>query len=297
MDQKQHGRLDPASFKLIDIDGLSLNVFDAGDPSWPTLVMFHGAPHSVQEFRYNIPALVEAGIRVVAADALGAGGSDRPTDPMLYSGELDYQRALKLVDKLGLDQFYVEGGDRGSLPLWMLAARNPDRVLGVISENVSHLNGFFSSGLEQMRRSWYMYYFQFDIAHARLEENDWALARAFFDHHPDMDDFILADWRRPNGLEASWLNWYRATVHPDRPKSDPLPNVSAPVLIFYSMNDPYIGPEQLIIGQKFIDGPLEHVRVDGAGHFIARNAPERFNPAVIEFIRNQEATRTAKASA
>ncbi|KZX52715.1 hypothetical protein A3711_07325 [Erythrobacter sp. HI00D59] len=284
--------LPESSYSRIEIGGQTLNVFDEGDPSSPTLMMFHGAPHSTQEFRFNIPAFLDAGLRVVAADALGAGMSDRPEDPSLYSGEQDYQRAIGLADALGLEEFYIEGGDRGSLPLWMLAARNPERILGVISENVSHLNGFFSSGLEQMRRSWYMYFYQFDVAHERLADDDWALAHAFFDYHPDVEYFI-ADWSRPNGLEASWLNWYRSTVNPDGTQGDLLPNVSAPVLLFYSMNDPYIGPEQLAIGHQWIDGPLEMKRIDGAGHFIARNAPKRFNPAVIDFILAQEAARGA----
>lgn len=285
-------RLNPASYKSFQIDGHTITVFDEGEASLPTIVLFHGAPHSSQEFRYNVPALREAGFRVVVPDFLGAGGSDRPEDYRLYTVALDYERALKLVDAMGLEKFYVAGGDRGSIPVWLLAALNPDRVLGAIAENISHLNGWAVTGVEQKRRSWYMLYFQFDAARPALEANDWALARAILEHHPDFDDFILEDWRKPNGLEASWLNWYKANVHPDRsPPQAEAPNVTAPVLQVYSMNDPYVGPEQLATGQKWIKGPLEMLRIDGAGHFVARNAPKQYNAAVIDFVRRQEAQR------
>ncbi|MEK8170677.1 hypothetical protein NKH77_17010 [Streptomyces sp. M19] len=37
-------------------------------------------------------------------------------------------------------------------------------------------------------------------------------------------DLILQDWERPNGLEASWLNWCRATMNPDTsPRWIPFP--------------------------------------------------------------------------
>ncbi len=284
-------RLNPFFFKTLPIHGHTMRVYDEGPDDAPVLVMLHGSPHSCEEFRYNIPALCEAGYRVVAPDHLGAGESDRPEDVSLYAGWKDYERTLAIIDTLGIKQCYLEGGDRGSVPLWMLAAYHPDRVLGVISENVSHLNGFFTSGIEQKRRSWYMYFFLFKAAKEALRADDWALAKAFFDYHPDMDQFIK-DWERPNGIEGNWLNWYTATVHPDNaPTMEPLPNVTAPVLQLYSMNDPYIGPEQLVTGQQYIDGPLTMRRIDGAGHFIARNAPKEFNAAVIAFLNGLEATR------
>ncbi|KZX52707.1 hypothetical protein A3711_07285 [Erythrobacter sp. HI00D59] len=290
----EQGRLDASNYTKYEVDGVNLSVFEAGDRANPTLVMFHGAPHNTQEFRFNIPALLDAGFHIVAADHLGAGDSDRPMEVDLYSGEKDYERAIALMDKMGLDQFYIDCGDRGSLPGWMIATRHPERVLGIISENVTHLNGFFTSGITQKRHSWYMWYFQFDVAKEALAADDWALARAFFDYHPDFQEFILQDWLRPNGLEASWLNWYRSTVHPDKHTFATLPNLKCPALILYTMNDPYIASEQLAPGNMYCDGPLEMKLIDGAGHFIARNAPERFNAAVIDFIERQEKIRTSQ---
>ena len=246
-------RLNPSFFKTLTIQGHKIRVYDEGSDAETALLLLHGAPHSAEEFRYNVPVLRKAGYRVIIPDHLGAGGSDRPEDVSLYTGFGDYERSLGVMDALGIDQFYIEGGDRGSIPLWMLAAFHPDRVLGMISENVSHLNGFFTTGLDQKRRSWYMYFFQFDAASEALRADDWALLKAFFDFHPDVND-IIEDFERPNGLEGAFLNWYRANIHPDNaPKMDTLPNTTVPLLQLYSNNDPYIGPEQLATGKQFIN--------------------------------------------
>lgn len=51
----------------------------------PALVLIHGFGASVYHWRYNIPALVKAGYRVLALDLLGFGLSDKPI--IEYSAE------------------------------------------------------------------------------------------------------------------------------------------------------------------------------------------------------------------
>ncbi|CAN0563736.1 unnamed protein product, partial [Laminaria digitata] len=51
----------------------------------PALVLIHGFGASVYHWRYNIPALVDAGYRVLALDLLGFGLSDKPI--VEYSAE------------------------------------------------------------------------------------------------------------------------------------------------------------------------------------------------------------------
>lgn len=51
----------------------------------PALVLIHGFGASVYHWRYNIPALVAKGYRVLALDLLGFGLSDKPI--IEYSAE------------------------------------------------------------------------------------------------------------------------------------------------------------------------------------------------------------------
>ena len=57
-------------------DGTSLAVLDEGEGR-PVLLL-HGFPDSSRVWRHQIPALVAAGMRVIAPDLRGFGESDKP---------------------------------------------------------------------------------------------------------------------------------------------------------------------------------------------------------------------------
>lgn len=54
-----------------------INYRAVGSPNDPPLLLIHGFGANVNHFRYNIPALVDAGYYVHAIDLLGFGGSDK----------------------------------------------------------------------------------------------------------------------------------------------------------------------------------------------------------------------------
>lgn len=56
---------------------------DDGTP----ILLIHGFGSNINHYRYQFPALVDAGFRVYAIDLLGFGGSDKPGDYHLYSIE------------------------------------------------------------------------------------------------------------------------------------------------------------------------------------------------------------------
>ena len=271
-------------FKQIKVNGFNFNVYDEGDEDQPVVLMIHGQPAFSEEYRLNVPALRDAGYRTIVPDLLGAGGSDRPDGLEYYTGEKDYEHILGIMDALNIEKFNIIGGDRGSVPAWSIAAFHPHRVEKIVSENISHVNGFFTQGLSQSRRSWYMLLAQFDIAEDAFRADNWSLFKAWMEYHPDVDQWI-EKFERPNGFKGAVLNWYRANTNPEsKGKGELLPNVKVPVLIVYSNNDVYIDQEQLALGSQYLDGPVEYKRIEGSGHFIARNAPEEYNKVVIEYL-------------
>lgn len=275
------------NFKQIKVNGFNFNVYDEGDEDQPVILMIHGQPGFSEEYRLNIPAFRAAGYRTIVPDLLGAGESDRPEGVAHYTGAKDYEHVLGIMDALNIKKFNIIGGDRGSLPAWFIAAFNPERVEKLISENLSHLNGFFSQGVAQSKRSWYMLFAQFDIAEEAFKTDNWAMFKAWMEYHPDVNHWIK-NFERPNGFKGAVLNWYRANANPDnKEEGEPLPNVTIPVLVIYSNNDAYLDREQLALGSQYIDGQVEYKRIEGAGHFIARNAPEAYNEAVISFLKKQ----------
>ena len=63
-------------------EGVELNVDEAG--SGPTVVLCHGFPELAFSWRHQIPALAEAGYRVVVPDMRGYGGSSAPKEIEAY---------------------------------------------------------------------------------------------------------------------------------------------------------------------------------------------------------------------
>src|SRR5437588_5646167 len=69
--------------RRVEANGLSFAVVDQGQGQ-PVLLL-HGFPDSADLWRNQVPALVDAGYRVVAPDLRGFGESDRPEEVEAYA--------------------------------------------------------------------------------------------------------------------------------------------------------------------------------------------------------------------
>jgi pimeloyl-ACP methyl ester carboxylesterase len=94
--------------------------------SGPPLVLLHQAPMCAHQFDAVMPLLSAAGVRAIAIDLPGFGGSDGPDAPPAIA---DYAAAIPCVlDHLGLDQVDVLGHHTGALVATELALGFPERV-------------------------------------------------------------------------------------------------------------------------------------------------------------------------
>lgn len=97
----------------------------AGDP----VVFFHGNPTSSYLWR-NIMPYVAEGRRVIAADMIGMGDSDKPND-LAYSYNDHAAHLHGLLDALDLQNATLVLHDWGGALGFDWASRNPDRVKAV----------------------------------------------------------------------------------------------------------------------------------------------------------------------
>ena len=87
--------------QYVESNGIRLHVTTDGPSDGDPVLLIHGFPETSYEWRKQIPALVEAGYRVIVPDTRGFGQSDKPPGP--------YSRALLADDMVGvLDHFDVE---------------------------------------------------------------------------------------------------------------------------------------------------------------------------------------------
>src|SRR5262245_38017682 len=81
--------------------GIALSVHEAGQG--PAVVLCHGFPELAYSWRHQVPALAAAGLRAIAPDQRGYGGSDAPEPIEAYGMEQLTGDVAGLLDALGID--------------------------------------------------------------------------------------------------------------------------------------------------------------------------------------------------
>jgi len=263
--------------------GVELAVLDQGDG--PPVLLLHGFPDSSHVWRHQVPALVSAGLRVIAPDLRGFGESDRPDGVDDYRMRHIVADVVALLDGLGIEKVRVVGHDFGAAVAWIFAASFPARVERLVVMSVANPNTHRTRPIEQRQKSWYVLLFQFtDVAEQLMTREDWKLFREFLDGAGDLEQY-LRDLSRPGALTAG-LNWYRANLAPQielKPGSM-LPPVMAPTLALWSSGDQYLTEDCMLASAEYVTGPWRYVRIEDAGHWMQLDARDQVNALLLEFL-------------
>jgi pimeloyl-ACP methyl ester carboxylesterase len=260
--------------RRINGDGVELAVLDEGDG--PAVLLLHGFPDSARLWRQQIPALTDAGLRVVAPDLRGFGASEKPADVSDYRIGRSIADMVAVLDALEIERAHVVGHDFGAGVAWALAAMASQRVDRLVVMSVGHPR--VKRTLAQREKSWYTLLFQFPEAEAILRKDDAALLREWAASHPefDLERFDL----------TAGLNWYRANLHPRRELDPPrqLPPVNADTLGLWSSGDAYLLEHGMKESGAHVAGSWRYERVEDASHWMQLDQPERVNTLLIDFL-------------
>ncbi|RYP81216.1 alpha/beta hydrolase [Nocardioides guangzhouensis] len=277
---------------------MRLFVRDGGEGE-PVLLL-HGWPDDHHMWRHQVAALTNAGYRTIAPDLRGFGASDKPEDVGEYTMLKVVGDLLALLDRHGVRRAHVVGHDWGGAIGSTLAALAPGRVSSLTCLAVGHPAAFRDAGWDQRARSWYMLLFQFPgIAERWLSQDDFANLRAW-SRHPEIDD-VVGRLRTPDALTAS-LGLYRAVLPPESVLGPPppLPPIQVPTLGVWGSQD-FAVTEQAMTGtQQHVAAPWRYERMEGLGHWMPLEAPERVNALLLSFLnsarRAAEAVKTSPAA-
>ena len=119
--------------KFVDTNGIKMHYVEQG--AGPLVVLCHGWPESWYSWRHQIPALADAGFRVVAPDQRGYGQTDAP-QPIESYNILDLVGDIVgLVNSLSVDSAVIVGHDWGGPVAWNSALLRPDifRAIALLS--------------------------------------------------------------------------------------------------------------------------------------------------------------------
>jgi pimeloyl-ACP methyl ester carboxylesterase len=109
-------------------DGRTLRVHDSGAPGGPALVAHHGTPSAGNRYRAEIESAESRGLRLVAYDRPGYGGSTAAAGRTVADAAAD---VAAILDALGVERFATYGWSGGGPHALACAALLPDRCAAV----------------------------------------------------------------------------------------------------------------------------------------------------------------------
>jgi epoxide hydrolase 4 len=107
--------------RWVDVGGLRLHCVEAG--TGPLVVLLHGFPEFWYAWRHQIPALADAGVRVVTPDLRGYNTSDKPPRVCDYQPTVLVQDVADLIVALDAGSAAVVGHDWGGGLGWPCSLR------------------------------------------------------------------------------------------------------------------------------------------------------------------------------
>ncbi|KAK1343002.1 hypothetical protein QTO34_015771 [Cnephaeus nilssonii] len=182
-------KLQPLSQSHAIQPGVHLHFVELG--SGPAVCLCHGFPESWFSWRYQIPALVQAGFRVLAVDMKGYGDSSAPPEIEEYSLEMLCKDMVTFLDKLGILQAVFIGHDWGGMLVWSMALFYPERVRAVASLNTPFMPANPNVSLMEIIKAnpvfnYQLYFQEPGVAEAELEEDLYRTFKLFFRAHDEV---------------------------------------------------------------------------------------------------------------
>lgn len=281
--------------RSIETNGVTLAVDDQG--SGDAVVLLHGFPELAYSWRYQIPALVDAGYRAVSFDQRGYGASSKPPNVTDYSLEILVEDVIGLLDRLGIDKATVIGHDWGSIVGWTAAIVHPDRISRVVSLNVPYRGacvGFPTTDVIRDKladRFGYVLMFQDEgVVEAMFAADPGAWLRGIFSMVAGNKDFltddefnVFADAFRAGGVTGP-VNWYRnIDANAEKFASYLDAPISQPTLMLAADADPVL-PVSLIDGMDRWVPDLTTFVIEGSGHWTQQEQPGAVSEAIIEWL-------------
>ncbi len=282
------------STRVFELPSLTLHSLHApapqGDPA-EVVICLHGFPDIPRGWTPLLSALSQAGfdahapwLRGYAPSSLkGPYDIDRLSDDVLeLCQHLSPQRPVSLI-----------GHDWGAIITYAAIAKAPARFRRAATLAVPHPLAFRKGlGLRQLRRSWYMLFFQTRVLPERLVPRD---DFAFIER-------LWSDWSPAFTPEASYLaelksclreslpapiGYYRALPKAAvamRELEARLKHIEVPLLYLHGVQDGCVG-WQLMQGQeRFFSAEHRSELLGGVGHFLHLENPRAVNARILDWL-------------
>ena len=279
----------------VEVNGTTLHYVAAGTSGTPILLV-HGFPETWWAFRKLIPLLAEHH-RVFAVDLRGFG--DSGNGPGEYDSATSAEDLHLLIEQLDVGPVHLTGQDISGATAFRLATTHPRDVRSFIAIETG-LPGFGVEALADITHGgvWYIgaltapgipelllagrereFLRQFPVTATSAGQE--AIADA------DIDEFVRT-YARPDGWRGA-IGLYRSML---REGSEikalaEAPGLTVPVLAVGAGGRSFTAATMT---QAAAATEVSSVSLDGVGHYVAMEAPDKLAKAVLEFTGRIDAT-------
>jgi pimeloyl-ACP methyl ester carboxylesterase len=278
------------AYRSANVDGVTVFYREAGAVDAPTLLLLHGYPSASHQFRELIPLLADR-FHLVAPDLPGFGKSDMPPrDAFSYT----FDHLADVVDRwthvLGLGRFALYVFDYGAPVGFRIAARHPERVTAIITQNGNAYEEGLSDAWSPIRAYWKdpspanreairtmldpqttVWQYTHGVPDATRVSPDGYGLDNYYLARPGNDEIqldLFLDYAGNVALYPAWQQYFRTT----RP----------PLLAVWGKNDPFFLPAGAEAFKR--DIPDADVRFLDTGHFALETNAEEVASAIGEFL-------------
>ena len=263
-------------------------------------LLLHGFPDTARTWRHLMPQLASAGYRVVAPFMRGFAPSAVPADGC-YQTAMLARDANALHEVLGGDgDAVIIGHDWGAPSVYGAAIDAPSRwkkVVGLAVPPTAALGMAFVQNLEQIKKSWYMFFFQHGLADLVVGANNHAFIEMLWrEWSPGYDasvdlEFVRKSLADPKNLQAA-LGYYRATLG-DGYRDPSLKALqdqmgagvpTQPLLYLHGADCGCVGVDVFESAKTLAPANIKFELIAAAGHFLQLEQPEKVNKLICDFI-------------
>jgi pimeloyl-ACP methyl ester carboxylesterase len=277
-------------YRTVEVDGLKVFYREAGRAGAPKLLLLHGFPTSSHMFRDLIPQLADR-FHIIAPDLPGFGQTQIPPRSQF---QYTFDRIANVIDRftevVGFDRFAIYVFDYGAPTGFRIAAKHPERITAIISQNGNAYEAGLSDGWNPIRAYWQ------DPSAANREAlrtflapatTRWQYVHGVADENtvsPDgiaLDNFYLARVGADE-VQLDLFGDYRSNIALYPTFQQYLRDNQPPLLAVWGRNDPFFLPAGAESFRR--DLPNADVRLFDTGHFALETHAAAIAAAIREFL-------------